>query len=228
MFRAAFAPGASPNFMGVSTNRSRYSTHIHGSKSKSSYGSKSFEFFDSQMGNPWEPHMYYSDLKFTQGLIHIECDYFLQPGAAPGFFLRQYTDLGTYLEGPGLQVSVDGTLGSMGTPLVQLSYNQWIRIKIDVAVGVFNTQSFNLTVIFLENSTTVSHVNLPYDNAGFCALSWVGFVSLAATPSAYYIDNFKVYTHAPAVTVPENVTVTAGSTVQVPVNVEKVKKAKSK
>jgi len=135
----------------------------------------------------WQPHFYYSPLVVTGRLEHA-FDVWLEPDAE---FIVEWRDEGEYPDnvGPSVHVRPGGAVLVAGRELTRLPIAQWSRLILDAPVGVAHAK-FQLTVVTPEGRQVFS--DLPMRGQDFREVHWLGFASVAAGDTAFYLDNLII------------------------------------
>lgn len=157
-------------------------------------GQASLKVLDTSERRPaWQPHFYYQP-RLTEGLVRQRFKLWLAPDAR-GY--TEWRDLGTYPRnvGPSFGFDPGGQLLAAGRPLTKVPTGQWIELEIASRLGEGATRTYTATVTVQGRAPEVFR-DLPWVGKEFTELHWLGFVSAAATNTAYYLDDLVVGTDA--------------------------------
>lgn len=133
----------------------------------------------------FNPHLFYEP-GFTKGRLRIAFDLRREPGAV---VFHEWRDKSSpYKVGPSLTVNADGALIIGGKTVAILPLSQWTHFEIASMLG---SGKWLLAVTLPGSSAPLRFADLPCDPQ-WAALDWCGFVSLAETGSAFYLDNVAI------------------------------------
>ncbi len=158
------------------------------SDERAASGKKSLKVSDAPgLQHDWDPHCFYQP-RFLKGTAKVRFKLFLEPQAT---LLAEWRTGGyPYKTGPVLRIDPKGQLVANGKPLMSLPAGQWIEIQITCPLGKTARGVYDLTVS-TANQPAKSFSGLPCDPA-FKNLSWLGFISLATTHTAFFLDDVHV------------------------------------
>jgi hypothetical protein len=108
-------------------------------------------------------------------------------GAAPFCVEMRGKDTGE--TGPSIAVATDGSVQANGKPVCKLQPNQWASFTISLALGPKNTGAYTLTTRAGPAETTLT---LPFGNAAFSQLAWLGVTAPADADGCFYLDGLKL------------------------------------
>lgn len=165
-------------------------------------GKQSLKFTDvpDQKRN-WEPHLFYYKT-CEQGPIELSWD-MLNSKEKPALLsveLREYAEGNSYLVGPTVLVTPDGTITANGQNLGTIPLGEWVHVDMRLQLGDGVPKTYRLTLTVPGRDPTV--VEIPYSGQ-FQKITWLGICSLSPQNSEFYIDNLKLGTEEELEKVPQ-------------------------
>lgn len=155
------------------------------SAERAAAGRHSLKFTDVEGRTDSYPHIFYQP-GWKQGRLRASFWLWMEPGAA---FWHEWRNSGSpYAVGPEVRVSPSGALALRGLGTVmQVPQRTWLRFEIESAPG---SGLWDLTVAVRDGETKTFR-DLAC-NAAMDSLSWWGFVSTAAQPGVFYLDDLEL------------------------------------
>ncbi|APW58834.1 right-handed parallel beta-helix repeat-containing protein [Paludisphaera borealis] len=146
--------------------------------------------------NAFDPHFYYQP-HYDSGVVICKFAVRLDPGAV---FYHEWRDgASPYRVGPSLWVE-DGKLRVNGRDVLQIPVGPWVQFEIRVDLGdkdkdkaTTKPKTWSLTVA-RPSSKPVKFADMPCAE-GWKTVDWVGFVSNAQQPTAFYLDDLELSVH---------------------------------
>ncbi len=153
-------------------------------------GKKSLKITDAPgLKQVYNPHFAYRDMNYLKGRVRNSFDLRVDAGAMLELEWRDWS-VSPYLTGPEFTVR-DGKLLLGGKARLDLPVAQWVRFEIVATLGGEETHPWTLRVTLPDGTERVFD-DLPYANPKFDKLTWLGFTSLAADTTVFYLDNFSL------------------------------------
>lgn len=150
----------------------------------------------------WQPHFLRSFRPFTGGRVRLACDLLNSP-AVPAEFsirLRDYSPgRGQYREGLAITVTADGALSAGGPVLAVVPAGDWVHLEVVVDLGMPGGQTprgARLT-LSVPGRPPQTAEGIPFADAGFRELSWVGFCAADRAEGIYFVDNLRIEAAGP-------------------------------
>jgi len=153
-------------------------------------GRHSLKFQDAAgLDFSYNPHLWYN-LNFTSGVMEEHFDLRLEPGAVFAHEWRKYPGGDAFIAGPSLRVDGQGRLTAAGRELGTIPLSQWVRFTIVCGLGKQTTGTWELTVE-APGRPALQFTDLTCPRE-FDKLQWLGFISDAAEPAVFYLDNLEL------------------------------------
>jgi hypothetical protein len=134
----------------------------------------------------YNPHLYYRP-RHHQGLSRCSFDLRIEPDTA---MYHEWRDSNSpYGVGPSFSIH-DGKLFAGGNQLLALPSAQWVHFEVAAQLGEEDGRTWSLTVTVSGRPTQVFS-QLENGSADWRHLDWLGFVSVAAKSTAFYLDNLQ-------------------------------------
>lgn len=96
-----------------------------------------------------------------------------------------------YVVGPSLRLA-DGVLTVFGKELCRAPQGEWIRIRVETAVGRRSgVPGWDLFVTYADGATQTFR-QLPYGSGDWQRLTWVGFISRATQACDLFLDDLEI------------------------------------
>ena len=150
-------------------------------------GKQSLKFTDrSGLNFAFDPHIFFQP-GYERGTVVCRFALRLEPGAV--FFHEWRDQASPYRIGPSLWIE-GGKLRASGRELMEIPNGQWVRFEVRAGLGKKSGGTWSLTVS-RPGKAIVRTRGLPC-GAGWKSLNWLGFVSHANHPSAFYLDDLEV------------------------------------
>jgi hypothetical protein len=147
-------------------------------------GSRSVALVDApNMQHVFNPHMFYTP-HFRGGRATLGFDLRLKQGAVVAHEWRDGAQ--PCRVGPSIQIQRDGRLLANGKHLLDAPVGTWLHVEIVCGLGKQADGTYDLTVPGKPPSELNS---LAFGSRQFTSLEWLGFVSLAAEKTVFYLDN---------------------------------------
>jgi hypothetical protein len=152
-------------------------------------GKHSLKFTDAPgLTHVFDPHMFYAP-HFAEGQAVFSVDVRVEKGAV---LAHEWRDAGQpYRTGPSLVIDASGKLLANGKPLTDVPVGTWFRMEIVCNLGKKAGGNYDLTLT-LPSQPAKQFASLPCVTPTFNRLEWLGFVSLASSKTAFYVDNVKL------------------------------------
>ncbi len=152
---------------------------------QASHGNKALLFQDAAgLAHAFNPHWVIRP-NHTAGTTTLRFDAWLGKGAVLFHEWRTW-DSGPYQVGPSLWVR-DGRLSVAGKQLAELPREVWVTFEIECGVGTSVGGNWRLRVT-PAGGETLEFDDLPLGHAQFKDLTWIGWCSMAETPTLFYLD----------------------------------------
>ncbi len=156
-------------------------------------GNQSLRFRDApDQKFSWTPHLYYRST-YTSGTVQLSWD-MLNSAENPASFyveVREW-DVTPYLVGPTVAVAPDGTVTASGRAVGTIPLGAWAHVQIDIELGEAAPATYKLTLTVRDREPVV--VSVPYQDATFRKITWLGVSSTSTAASVFYLDNLKLGT----------------------------------
>ena len=136
----------------------------------------------------WLPHLC-ARMECRTGRVQNTFAVRLEAGANIHFEWRDWSK-SAYLTGPQLRLNA-GRLWVNGKNLMELPLGQWLKFEVSAGLDPANTGEWTLKVA-VPDQPPREFKNLPFDNAKFNTLTWIGFTSDANAKTVCYLDDFAV------------------------------------
>ncbi|NUQ62373.1 MAG: right-handed parallel beta-helix repeat-containing protein [Pirellulales bacterium] len=157
------------------------------SEETASSGRRSLKFADAAgLKASYMPYVTYP-LDLADGRLRAGFDLRIERGAL--FIYEWRDDPYTYNLGPRLSTDADGWLEAGGKRLVQLPPSQWVRIDVDCGLGRLAGGTYDLTVR-LPGAEPHRYSGVAC-SPQFKTLNCVVVMSLADSPTVFYLDNVE-------------------------------------
>ena len=136
------------------------------------------------------PHFYYRP-NHREGVSRFAFDMRIEAGAKMLHEWRQWpSGTGKYKPGPSFTVD-GGALRAGGKRLLDLPTGKWVHFEVTAAIGKAATGTWDLTVTLPgEKPRTFKGLSCRGGKLGL--LNWLGFSSMAARKTVFYLDNFEL------------------------------------
>lgn len=155
-------------------------------------GRHSLKFTDAAgLDADFFPYVTYM-LELEHGRLRMSFDLRWEPGALMALDWRD--DPWNYHLGPNLTTAADGTLRANGRELLRLPAGQWVHFDITCGLGDQARGTYDL-VVTLPGQQPRPFPLLAH-SPDFTTLNCIVFMSLAETPSVFYLDNLVFETQA--------------------------------
>jgi len=149
-------------------------------------GSRSLKFADqAALKASFDPHLVFMP-RHQEGITQASFDLEIGPGVE--FHNDWHDNASPYLSGPSFVIS-GGVLRVAGQSL-PLPMDQWIHFEIKAGLGAESTGTWEMTVL-VAGEPPHRFTALPCQ-AGWKTLDWLGFISNAAEPAVFYLDNVMI------------------------------------
>jgi hypothetical protein len=163
---------------------------IRVSEEQAAAGRRSLKFTDvAGLVPSWQPHMFYQP-HLVEGTVRQSFDVWLGRDA---LVFTEWRDQTVYPGCIGPAVTLDGTGKVMagGKVLTTVPGETWVHVEIEAALGKNAPKEFKLTVT-PPNAASQVFTDLAFKGGDFHELHWLGFVSIAANNSVFYLDNLEI------------------------------------
>lgn len=180
--------GSPPRADHVDPNEAGASIRVTGEQA--ARGRQSLKFTDSKALQPaWKPHLFYRP-HLTEGTIRQSFHLRMEKGAQ---MFTEWRDEGDYPHciGPSVHFDGEGRVLVGGKALATLPIGQWSRVEIEATLGKDVSRTFTLTLT-LPDGERRTFPGLPFAGKDFRELHWLGFSSVAAADSVFYVDDLRV------------------------------------
>jgi hypothetical protein len=163
------------------------------SKEQRSDGLQSLKFTD----NANLPAHYFPMLTVTPnhatGVTTCSFDVWLEPKA---YFVHEWRDQASpYHAGPTFTLK-DGKLVGPTGPLMDIPSGQWVHYEVTATIGAATTGTWTLKVT-PSGGATRAFTDLPFRSKELRTVNWIGFISNANEPSAFFLDQLSLTTTDP-------------------------------
>jgi len=187
----ADAPGAEPLDVNVIAGSKGASCIVSADTAASGAHSLKFADVPGQQFE-WTPHIYCRKT-YTQGNLQLSWDMLNTKEAPASFYVevRQW-DVTPYLVGPTVSVAPDGSMTASDQPVGMIPLGTWVRVTIDLELGEGAPRTYRLTLEAPGEEPVVKDV--PYKNAEFEKVTWLGISSTSDGDTVFYIDNWRLGT----------------------------------
>ena len=150
-------------------------------------GKQSLKVTDaSDLRFAFDPHIVFQP-DYHRGIAVCRFALKLEPGAV---FNHEWRDQeNPYRTGPLIWVE-NGKLRAGGEDLMEIPTGEWIRFEVRAGLGQEANGTWSLTVS-QSGKPPVHRSDLPCGK-GWKSLNWLGFVSQANHPAAFYLDDLEV------------------------------------
>lgn len=158
-------------------------------------GTQSLKFVDApDQRYPWTPHIYYRKT-YAEGKVQLSWDMLNSKDTPASFYVevRQYEG-SPYVVGPTVSVAADGRVTASGRELGIMPLGEWVHLDIAIALGEGTPGTYRLT-LSVPGKEPVA-VELPYANAAFRQITWLGVSSTSNAATVFYLDNLTLGTAA--------------------------------
>ncbi len=137
----------------------------------------------------YNPYCVFRGMTYKEGIVKNSFDLRIEKGAAFQFEWRDWT-VSPYQTGPRFMIR-DGKLFLQNQPKLNLPVSQWMQFEIITKQDTKRGSSWQLAVT-VPGKKTRTFRNLPCSDPKYGKLTWVGFISIAASKTAFYLDNFSL------------------------------------
>jgi len=135
----------------------------------------------------WNPHLFYVP-HYREGRATMSFRLRLEKGA---ICVHEWRDEAQpYRVGPSLRFGADGALVANGKPLGTVPLGTWVTVAIECGLGSQADGRYRLTLT-VPGEKPVER-RLACGSARFRRLAWLGFVSLAAEKTTFYLDSLRL------------------------------------
>ncbi|ASV72750.1 hypothetical protein THTE_0148 [Thermogutta terrifontis] len=187
-----FMPAGRPPLEGQAISENRGDAVVVTTE-RASDGKKSLLLRDAEgLANVFNPHWIVRP-NHTNGVTTLRFDVWLGPGALLFHEWRTW-DSGPYQVGPSLWIR-EGRLTVGGKELAKLPLERWITLEIICPVGSSATGKWQLRVVGPDGEARFQ--DLPVGSQQFKDLTWIGWCSMAQTPTNIYIDRVILQNQVP-------------------------------
>lgn len=179
-------PGSPPRFATLSVENRGDAIAV--SDATAASGRHSLRITDAPgLQRRFNPFLYYAPA-YHSGTARCAFDLHLE---ADSSFSHEWRDSASpYLAGPSLSID-KGTLQLPDGHTLPLPPGQWIRFEIETTLGPDATGTWSLTVT-TPDSQTHRFPRLPFRNADWRSLTWLGFISNADRETSFHLDNLQL------------------------------------
>ena len=160
------------------------------SAERAATGKQSLKITDSKALEPtWQPHFYYEP-HWKSGVARFSFDVFAEPGSR---FACEWRDAGPYPRnvGPSVTFDADGPITAAGREVGLLPARGWTHVEIECPLGRVEHRAWKITITPAGQAPVVAS-DLPVTAPDFAELHWLGFPSLAAADTAFFLDNVRL------------------------------------
>ena len=163
------------------------------SKEHSSNGLQSLKFTDAaNLPAHYFPMLTVSP-NHASGVTTCNFDVWLEPKA---YFVHEWRDQASpYHAGPTFTLK-DGKLVGPTGPLMDIPSNQWVHYEVTATIGAAATGTWTLKVT-PTGGATKAFTDLPFRSKELRTVNWIGFISNANEPSAFFLDQLTLTTTDP-------------------------------
>ena len=149
-------------------------------------GDRCLKFVDApNLQHVFNPHMFYTP-HFREGRATLRVDLRREEGAVVAHEWRDGSQ--PYRVGPSIRIEPDGRLLAGGKHLLDVPVGTWFQMEIVCGLGKQADGTYDLKVT-LPGREPREFNALACAGAQFKRLEWLGFVSLAADKTVFYLDN---------------------------------------
>ncbi|MBI5388069.1 MAG: right-handed parallel beta-helix repeat-containing protein [Verrucomicrobia bacterium] len=135
----------------------------------------------------FNPHLAYR-MNYSDGAVRNAFDLRCEKGVIIDFEWRDWSQ-SDYHTGPRFGIR-DGKL-RVGPQALDLPSGEWVHFEITAGVGPTKNDRWQMAVT-LPGQTPRQFDGLPWPDAKFKKLTWVGFTSSATSTTVFYLDNFEL------------------------------------
>ncbi len=151
-------------------------------------GTKSLKFLDAEgLQYRFNPHLVFNT-HYREGRVYCSFDVWLEPGAELWHEFRDW-EKNPYLVGPSLRFA-EGKIFARERVLLDVPWSEWIHVEITAPLGEQARGQYMLRVTLPDKPA--QELVLPYVDAQWKKLTYIGFISNAPTKSVFYVDNLKI------------------------------------
>jgi hypothetical protein len=180
--------GEQPGGFGLSVEKQPKAVSI--SDAYAAKGKQSMKVVDgADFEQSYNPHFMLSRVTYESGQIVNRYQIRIAGDTRLSFEWRDYSG-GSYKTGPRLSIA-DGKLHLDKTPAIDLPVDAWVGLEIRSVLGGSETPRWDLHVTIPGREAIVLR-DLPPGSPEFRKLTWVGFMSTATKPTAFYLDEFHL------------------------------------
>ncbi len=140
------------------------------------------------LAHQFNPHLFYSP-HFRQGRAVLHFDVRREKDAVLAHEWRDAAQ--PYRVGPSLVIDAGGQLRANGKVLADVPVATWCRVEIVCGLGRRASGVYDLTLT-VPGRPVQTFRAIACGAAKFNRLEWLGFISLASTKTACYLDNVKL------------------------------------
>ncbi|HUT95380.1 MAG TPA: right-handed parallel beta-helix repeat-containing protein [Thermoguttaceae bacterium] len=149
-------------------------------------GNRCLKFVDApNLQHVFNPHMFYTP-HFREGWATLRFDLRREEGAVVAHEWRDGSQ--PYRVGPSIRIEPDGRLLAGGKHLLDVPAGTWFQVEIVCRLGKQADGTYDLKVT-LPGEQPREFKGLACAGEQFKGLEWLGFVSLAAAKTVFYLDN---------------------------------------
>jgi hypothetical protein len=150
-------------------------------------GKHALKFVDAPgLSHEWQPHMVYK-LLWPKGIVHAS---FQAKLGEKAILWHEWRDSSSpYKVGPSIRFAA-GTLKAAGKNLMAYPLDTWIKVEFTCPLGKAAKGTYDLTVS-VAGQEPRTFPGLPFGNADWDRITWVGFVSEATEKTTFYIDDVQ-------------------------------------
>ena len=155
-------------------------------------GTKSLKIVDAEgLKHSFNPHYVVSSINYKECKAFNSFNLRVDPGSNMAFEWRDYKTKPPYITGPRINIR-NGRMELPGGIKEELPLSKWIKFEIiaDMAKDKGSGWTLNIT---LPDGTRRHWKDLPFADAKFCRLDWIGFMSNARKKTVFYLDDFAVH-----------------------------------
>ena len=160
------------------------------SRERAASGERSLKITDSKTLQPlWQPHFFYQP-HITEGAVRQSFDVWFDTEAD---FFTQWRDTTEYPRnvGPSVRFDGNGRVSVGGRTLATIPSQRWAHVEIEARLGKGAPRTFKLSLTPAGEPPKVFE-DVPMAGAEFVELHWLGFSSIAAADTAFFLDNLKI------------------------------------
>jgi hypothetical protein len=153
-------------------------------------GQQSVKLVDAQgLGQGFYPYFTVEGPPYSSGTVQCSFSLLFEARSYIQFELRDYSASG-YSTGPSFQIR-DGKLLPWKGKEIVLPVKQWVRFEVETTVGTESESNWILRVE-IPNQPAIEIDSLPYRDAEFTVLTWVGLTSAANEETTFFVDDFRL------------------------------------